>query len=41
MTTTGLARDAMRARFDEAMRRDLWRPRRNSVAVDLPGETEP
>ena len=35
------ARDAMRARFDEAMRRDLWRPRRNSVAVDLPGETEP
>lgn len=26
------AREAMRARFDEAIRRDLWRPRRNSVA---------
>jgi cobaltochelatase CobN len=26
------ARDAMAARFDEAMRRDLWRPRRNAVA---------
>jgi cobaltochelatase CobN len=26
------ARDAMAARFDEAIRRDLWRPRRNSVA---------
>ena len=27
-----LAREAMAARFDEAIRRDLWRPRRNSVA---------
>jgi len=26
------AREAMVARFDEAIRRDLWRPRRNSVA---------
>ena len=26
------AREAMAARFDEAIRRDLWRPRRNSVA---------
>ena len=26
------AREAMAARFDEAMRRDLWRPRRNAVA---------
>jgi cobaltochelatase CobN len=26
------AREAMAARFDEAVRRDLWRPRRNSVA---------
>ena len=26
------AREAMAARFGEAMRRDLWRPRRNSVA---------
>ena len=26
------AREAMSARFDEAIRRDLWRPRRNSVA---------
>jgi cobaltochelatase CobN len=26
------ARDAMAARFDEAIRRDLWRPRRNSVS---------
>ncbi len=31
------ARDAMRARFDEAMRRDLWRPRRNSVVAELSG----
>jgi cobalamin biosynthesis Mg chelatase CobN len=23
----------MAARFDEAIRRDLWRPRRNSVAA--------
>ncbi len=27
------AREAMAARFDEAIRRDLWRPRRNSVAA--------
>lgn len=26
------AREAMAARFDEAVRRDLWRPRRNNVA---------
>ena len=26
------AREAMATRFDEAIRRDLWRPRRNSVA---------
>jgi cobaltochelatase CobN len=26
------AREAMAGRFDEAIRRDLWRPRRNSVA---------
>ena len=26
------AREAMAARFDEAIRRGLWRPRRNSVA---------
>jgi cobaltochelatase CobN len=29
------AREAMAARFDEALRRDLWRPRRNSVAGTL------
>ena len=29
------AREAMCARFDEAMRRDLWRPKRNSVAAVL------
>jgi cobaltochelatase CobN len=29
------ARDAMAARFDEAMRRDLWRPRRNAIAQVL------
>ncbi|HEY8267466.1 MAG TPA: cobaltochelatase subunit CobN, partial [Xanthobacteraceae bacterium] len=29
------AREAMAARFDEAIRRDLWRPRRNSVAETL------
>lgn len=29
------AREAMAARFDEAIRRDLWRPRRNSVAGTL------
>jgi cobaltochelatase CobN len=29
------ARDAMAARFDEAMRRDLWRPRRNTIAQVL------
>jgi cobaltochelatase CobN len=28
---------AMRARFAEALRRDLWRPRRNSVAAELGG----
>ena len=27
------AREAMAARFDEAVKRDLWRPRRNSVAT--------
>ena len=31
------ARAAMAARFDEAMRRDLWRPRRNAVARVLEG----
>jgi cobaltochelatase CobN len=29
------AREAMAKRFDEAIRRDLWRPRRNSVAATL------
>ena len=29
------AREAMAARFDEAMRRDLWRPRRNTIAQVL------
>ena len=29
------AREAMAARFNEALRRDLWRPRRNSVAGTL------
>ena len=29
------AREAMAARFDEALTRDLWRPRRNSVAASL------
>ncbi len=29
------ARAAMAARFGEAIRRDLWRPRRNSVASNL------
>jgi cobaltochelatase CobN len=29
------AREAMCARFDEALRRDLWRPKRNSVAAVL------
>jgi len=32
------ARAAMLSRFDEAVRRDLWRPRRNSVAAILNGE---
>ena len=27
------AREAMAARFEEAIRRDLWRPRRNSIAA--------
>jgi cobaltochelatase CobN len=31
-TANPAARDAMAARFDEALRRDLWRPRRNTVA---------
>jgi len=29
------ARNAMAARFDEALRRDLWRPRRNAIAAML------
>jgi len=33
--TNPAAREAMAARFDEAIRRDLWRPRRNSVAGTL------
>lgn len=32
------ARDAMAARFQEALRRDLWRPRRNAVFSVLGGE---
>ena len=32
------ARQAMAARFDEAITRDLWRPRRNSIAPILAGE---
>ncbi len=31
------ARAAMAARFDEAIRRELWRPRRNAVAAVLTG----
>jgi cobaltochelatase CobN len=31
------ARAAMAARFDEAITRDLWRPRRNSVPPILAG----
>ncbi len=31
------ARSAMAARFDEAIARDLWRPRRNSIAPILAG----
>jgi cobaltochelatase CobN len=31
-TANPAAREAMVARFEEAIRRDLWRPRRNSVA---------
>jgi cobaltochelatase CobN len=31
------ARRAMAARFDEAIARDLWRPRRNSIAPILAG----
>ena len=31
------ARAAMISRFDEAIRRDLWRPRRNAVAAILDG----
>jgi len=34
-STNPAAREAMAARFDEAIRRDLWRPRRNSVAGTL------
>jgi cobaltochelatase CobN len=33
------ARAAMAARFDEAIRRELWRPRRNAVATMLSGRT--
>ena len=32
------ARDAMAARFADALRRDFWRPRRNAVAALLPRE---
>jgi cobaltochelatase CobN len=32
------ARAAMIARFDEAIRRDLWRPRRNAVAAIISGD---
>jgi cobaltochelatase CobN len=32
------ARAAIQARFEEALRRDLWQPRRNSVAAYLAGE---
>jgi cobaltochelatase CobN len=32
------AREAMSARFQEALRRDLWRPRRNSTASRLTGD---
>ena len=33
------ARHAMAQRFEEAIRRDLWRPRRNAVAAILRGAT--
>ena len=35
------ARAAMQARFQEAMARDLWRPRRNSIAADLTESAPP
>jgi cobaltochelatase CobN len=38
MRANPVARQAMAARFDEAITRDLWRPRRNSIAPILAGE---
>jgi cobaltochelatase CobN len=38
MRTNPAARQAMAARFGEAISRDLWRPRRNSIAPILTGE---